>query len=269
MRILVLIATVLVAGLFLSNSAFALSLGDNITISDENYSGTGWYGNHEDQEVEPGMQHTQQWDLEGFFLQENTLNMVGGFNFKDGCEGYTSGDIFISVDDKPIYGDIHLTGNNDVYSSYNGNKLVTNSYGYDYVIDLNFISGTYNVISIDSDTVLQKSFYQLNEGSSPWKYNNQNNNGKIIGGGSFSFLKNLSNGDVGFLGDSHYALTGFDLSFLDPGTEFYSHFTMGCGNDNLMGQGSTAPVPEPSTLVLFGAGGGLFWLAGRKMTRKA
>ncbi|MBN2231700.1 MAG: PEP-CTERM sorting domain-containing protein, partial [Deltaproteobacteria bacterium] len=52
--------------------------------------------------------------------------------------------------------------------------------------------------------------------------------------------------------DTHYILSGLDLSFLPDGTEFTSHFTMSCGNDNLMGNGVVAP--EPGTLLFVGAG---------------
>jgi len=59
-------------------------------------------------------------------------------------------------------------------------------------------------------------------------------------------------------------LDGFDLSFLDHGTEFYSHYTMECGNDNLMGKGTV--VPEPATLLLLGVG--LLGMAYLKRTAK-
>jgi hypothetical protein len=44
---------------------------------------------------------------------------------------------------------------------------------------------------------------------------------------------------------------------------------MGCGNDNLMGRGTTAPVPEPATMLLFGSGiFGLAALRRRKLSIK-
>jgi len=66
-----------VAGILLiAGHAFALDLGSNITIADQNYksSGNSWYTNHEDGEVEPGMATNQRWDLEGFFLNSTLLN---------------------------------------------------------------------------------------------------------------------------------------------------------------------------------------------------
>ncbi|MBE9486655.1 MAG: PEP-CTERM sorting domain-containing protein [Chloroflexi bacterium] len=256
----------------LSVPVLALELGSDITIYDKNSTTeTGWYSAQEDDEVEPGMAASQAWDLEGFFLDQNSLSMVGGFNFQAGVGGYTSGDIFISVEDEPVYGDIHLAGNDVVWSNDNGNAVVSNTYGYGYVLDLDFEKNTYTVYGIDEKTTLLKAFYQLNEGSSPWRYDATINDETPYTSGDFSFftsplVSDLSDAATGFNGGSRYALTGFDLSFLGHGTEFYAHFTMGCGNDNLMGQGTV--VPEPSTFLLFGAGGGLLWLARRKTARK-
>ena len=73
----------------------------------------------------------QKWDLEGFFLQGTTLTMIGGFDFLNGESNYTSGDIFISIDQVKenaisfnveleeelrriiIHGILHLLGFND------------------------------------------------------------------------------------------------------------------------------------------------------------
>ena len=241
--------------------AFALDLGSNITIYDENSStDSGWYSAQEDDEVEPGMVGDQKWDLEGFFLEKNSLSMVGGYNFADGYGGYTTGDIFLSTS-TPTYGPSSLSG-------VQGNVATTWAYGYNYVLDLNVSStgqlildgagqGNYQVFLIDDSANLLTAKYLQNEGSSPWQYED---GGALVDAGSFSFFENVA--DTGFAGDTHYLLTGFDLSFLGHGTEFYSHFTMGCGNDNLMGQGTV--VPEPSTFLLFGVGAGLVWLTRRR-----
>ena len=226
--------------IFIALPAFA----SNITIGDGNYrvTETGIGQGGEDQETEPGMVNSQAWDLEGFFLDGNTLSMVGGFDFLNGVSGYskyTSGDIFIAVDGRPVFGDI---------DGSNGFATVDNSYGFNYVLDLNFDEMIYAVLSLNNKSQVETAYYEANEGSSPWKYVSD---GSEVGRGTFSYGMIQSSG---FVGDSHYLLTGFDLSFLGDGTDFYSHFTMGCGNDNLMGQGTTAPVPEPATMVLLGSG---------------
>jgi hypothetical protein len=68
--------------------------------------------------------------------------------------------------------------------------------------------------------------------------------------GEYAGLQGMSDSSV------HNALT-VDLGFLPTGTQFLAHYTYGCGNDNLMGKGTT--VPEPGTILLLGSG--LFGLA--------
>lgn len=243
--------------LFVALPAFA----SNITIYDENgYRGSGQGG--EDNETEPGMVFSQDWDLEGFFFENNSLSMVGGYDFAANSGDHTSGDIFISTG-VPVYGAIEIDQDNS-------QTLVLNKYNYNYVLDLDFDNSTYLVYAIDAGTVLKTAKYDVNQGSSPWQYDTlfslppnsnaddnpiEDANGNDIGG-DFVYSSSVDTGyTAGFLGmvvnDVHYTLTGFDLSFLG-GADFYSHFTMGCGNDNLMG--STAPVPEPATMVLLGSG---------------
>jgi hypothetical protein len=215
------------------------AFASNITIYDnrKNNSSNTWYNNmNEDQEVEPGMVANQSWDLEGFFLDGNILSMVGGYNFRYGNSGYMSGDIFIDTTGDATYGDD------------SGTDLQN---GYDYAIDLVFGGGPlpnkYYVYAITEEAKLVDVLAYNSYGSSPWSY---------IGGeqvkirsGEFSYLDNLTDVATGFSGGTHYGIYGIDLSFLDAGTTFTSHFTMQCGNDNLMGRGTTQ-VPEPATLLL-------------------
>lgn len=229
--------------LFVALPAFA----SNITKYDKNgYFGLGQGG--EDQETESGMQLSQDWDLEGFFFENNSLSMVGGFDFKNGYENRDSGDIFIStLPGGPDYGAIKRVQGGDT------KQQVKNTYNYDYVLDLDFDSSKYQVYKIDADTVVTTAIYDENEGSSPWQFSSDENNGVFIKSGAFKYLDNISTGFLGMNGNNvHYSLTGFDLSFLGHNTGFYSHFTMECGNDNLMGHGTV--VPEPATMILLGSG---------------
>ncbi len=248
----------LMSGIVLS-SALLLSAGnvlaDNITIYDgAGYNGTGV--GYEDSETEPGMVNSQAWDLEGFFLDGNKLSMVGGYDFLNGVDGIESGDIFLSTDDVFV---------DDSYTSITyDNERVQNSFGYEFVIDLDFSASKYTVYGLDENSFTKTAFYPQNEnaipGSNPWRYDSA---GEWKAEGFFS-LQEVSN--TGFNGGTHYSLTGFDLSFLGADQEFYSHFTMGCGNDNLMGHGTTAPVPEPATMLLFGTG--LVGLASSRLRKK-
>ncbi len=241
--------------IFLTGNTFAnpISSANEITIYDGNYSSaSAWYGQSENNEVEPGMVTSQSWDLEGFFLEYTNLYMVGGYDFKNGNQGFTSGDIFIDIDGDAEYGDIHGT--------QNGQRDMTDTYGYDYVIDLDFSSLTYTVLGLDSDTVLRTAYYSANQGSSPWQYVS---NGNVMTTGQITYEESSSDAADFFNDSDLHNMVAVDLSFLlgvDADTITY-HFTMGCGNDNLMGQsgeilssGSGSHAPEPGTILLLGFG---------------
>jgi len=208
---------------------------DNITI----YDGIGYTMNGtggEDNETEPGMINNQSWDLESFQLTGNDLGITAGFDLKDGHpDGYNPnivlGDIFIDVDGNAEYGE-----------TTNPNVL---NFGYEYAVKLNFDDLTYNIYELNANSILTSAFEYNSPHSDPFTllYNVNNPNESVIQGGSGTFSY------TDFSGTSHNSIDGIDLSCLDPnGTDFIAHVTMSCGNDNMMGQGSTTSVPEPSII---------------------
>lgn len=273
--------TLIASAAFASATALATPFGTNITISDKNYAGSGWYSNREDQETEnnPNTVTSQQWDLEGMFLSGQTLTMVGGYDFQNGVlwtdgRRYKSGDIFIDIDGDAKYGQADNGGSGAThYGSGPHAATMANSFGWDYVLDLNFTTMTYNVISLTSQSLVTRVMDVAS--SNPWTYHS---GGSALTGyqnQSMTYTAGLTNADTGFQGDStnatgwstgsnqHYALA-VDLSFL-AGSDAVFHYTMECGNDNLMGQ---AHVPDTAaTSILLGLG--LIALAGvrRKLTK--
>jgi hypothetical protein len=154
---------------------------------------------------------------------------------------YTSGDIFIDVDGNAIYGNAA-----DGTGTGSGTST-TNHLGYDYVLDLDFNTMTYDVIAVDSDT----RFYKVSDidDSNPWLYRDRGNEVAGWQDVSFSYYTGLSSLDVGGLvGASHNAMV-VDVGFIADGTEITVHYTYRCGNDNLMGRTLVPDVASTAALL--------------------
>jgi hypothetical protein len=257
-----LIAAVLLAG---SSSVMALPiLSTNITIYDNNSdvpSGNSWYGTQEDEEVEPGANTGQDWDLEKFFSYgalNTSLGMVGGFDLTGYYDptsayyqnnDYRAGDIFIDTNGS-------TTNDPGAY----GGGTVTDTFGYEYALDIDWFASTYTVWQLNPGTtttsVIYSNFTSTNPSSNPWTYVG---GGTQIGGThSFTYEDGITDAQSGMTGGTHYAAYGFDLGFLASGTTYQTHNTMACGNDNLMGRATTlvpdVPASAPGTLALVGLG---------------
>jgi len=179
------------------------------------------------------------------------------FSARPNNTGFTSGDIFIST--AGGFGGTGLT-------TTQGNNVVQNTFGYEYALDIDWINNQFKIVDLTGvSTRTQTVYYSQNTdtvpGSNPWRYYDngtvKGNLGTVINGGKISDAASGFS-DWGLAGDSNHYVVSFDLtdffSVADLyGKDFDVHFTMGCGNDNLMGH-TTAPVPEPSTFLLLGAG---------------
>ena len=107
---------------------------------------------------------------------------------------------------------------------------------------------SYTVYQLDNTPVFSTVYFSQNNASNPWQLQS---GGTALYTGTLTFTSGLTNAQTGFLGGSHYSVELANLAdyLLTTGARF--HYTMECGNDNLMG---LAPVPIPPTALLFGSG---------------
>jgi hypothetical protein len=218
-----------------------LGFAAQITVFDNQIRNPGdtWYNTTgEDQEVEPGAVSTQAWDLEGMFFDGRYLSIVGGWDFKGKLNDIGSGDIFISTMGKVSYGSGIIDGSI--------NQTVENSFGYNYVFDVDWQNNAYTLWQIDENTLVTTA--TAFGRSNPVAY--AGGSVRTMGQGNFVYTAGLTDAATGFTGVNHFQVSGFDLSpILGADLSFIAHFTQECGNDVIMGQ-----VPEPGTLILLGMG---------------
>ena len=260
-----------------TTSAHAL----NITINDTFGAGGSGQG-REVGETEPGTINNHSWDNEAVVIKGNKLVLVSGFNFMTGNSGFASGDLFLNTSGGIPVG-VTLSGGN-------GYRAINNNLGYEYVLDLSVGGGvggigtglSYNVVNLTTGSVeLRSGFYRQNDQGNPFAY---------VSGGTvdyanqgMTYRSGLSTAqvladyglDITTSGEANYALE-LDMSWFNAafpnGTEFSTHYTMGCANDVLVGQASGGfdRVPEGgSTMLLLGFGLSGLGLVRARFARKA
>jgi len=238
--------------LFGASTSMAVYMGGNITIEDnDNQPSSGsWYtAGHEDQEVEPYAATGQMYDMEAFFLDEEKLTIVSGYNFWSPPYNMLPGDLFVAIGDPStvLYGD-------PIQNTTDNGTAIPNSFGWDYVFDMNFTAMTYSLYAINGQSLVSTINTDGMGESNPWRYAS---GGQFITSGTFdrSWAGTLTDAQVGngLLGGAHYGVS-LDLSVLNlaPETEVTVHWTEQCGNDNIMGNGTTPPneLPDGGSSVL-------------------
>lgn len=263
-----------VAGLVLWSMTATAAYTD-ITIPDTvvGSGNTWWSRTTENQEVEPGNTTGQAWDMEAFLFDAaaKNLQLQGGFNMKNGHDGFYSGDVFIDVNGDAIWG-AAITG--DQSPNANGYYSVLNSaYKWDYAIVFgrsptagaggSALTGGYTVYSLVNATDLEV-WYDQNNKSNPFRY--LSGGVEVTGAAGTVAQSSFLNGE-----GTHYVLGDINLGFLPSlgaGQNITFHFAEGCGNDFIMGQTTSQSVADGGlTLALLGMSLSALGIASRRMRR--
>ncbi len=254
------IGVILSAFLF-SAAATNITIGDGSTapVSGYYYDASWMNKTVEDNEVEPGCETGQNWDLEAFLLTGTNLTVVSGYDLANGFDGTTAGDIFVDAGNAPTY---------------------------NYVYDINWAAGSYSLYAINSsgtiNNITTSPENTVNATSNPvsytpgasqvalasgsLKYQGNVKSSYLVtatGDADAAALKGANNWGSSVLNDNH-SIASVDVSTFN-GMDATFHLTLSCGNDNMMGHAS---VPEPGTLSMMLLGclslGGFFLSRKRK-----
>ncbi|MCX5757585.1 MAG: hypothetical protein NTU83_03585 [Candidatus Hydrogenedentes bacterium] len=297
-------------GAWATNVTIADTMGDGTTDGSTWHGGTNLPDTDppsatviEDNEVEPGMYGSQAWDLEAVLwdvskdgsgnILSRRVTLVGGWNFLVGPDGEqkgtgSSGDLFLSTA-KPNYG---ATIGSLTPSGF-PNPTIQETFKYEDVLDIDWenpfavtattASVNYAVRSLTQNSTLELAAYNgggQNVGSDPYRYKSEADGsiGAAITTGVATFT-NLGYGNAyGLTSGQHYSVT-FDIAnTTGPGSNdwlaltgpLWSHFTISCGNDDLMGYVKDTSVPEPISMIMLGClGVGMFGASKVRKSRKA
>ncbi len=205
----------------------------------------------------------QAFDAEYFFYKKEgdilSIGLQAGFNIDQGYQTYG--------DNRYDAGDLAL--------SFDGNKDI-----YEYAFDFGkYTEGYFADTDRDKIDAVDAGLYRVTEWSNDiYFYSNSSpfamktgteitGIGSITGAGFINGNGNFINNNSYSSLDSYWRTFSFNLAELTnkEGFNFAGldvHWTMSCGNDNING---SAPVPEPSTILIVGTG--LAGLAGYRKKR--
>jgi hypothetical protein len=200
------------------------------------YSGTPVNGNTQWKDVIQGT--TGEFDVDSMTVTQSggsiTVRLQGPyFGNTQSLTNYGSGDLYISS------GGWNVTDGN---TSHHWNDVFKISEGWDYVVSLDGHVYRLNQ-STDMSTITMTNILPL--GNSGWVYRTS----QAWRGG----YEGQSLGIATVTYGPDYLEFAFDANLINfSGTDFGLHWAARCGNEIL--EGSAAPVPEPTTMLLLGLG---------------
>ena len=175
-----------------------------------------------------------------------------------GAQDYDVQALYLTFDDNYVYGAV-VTG----FPVGGNGKYLPGDLAFDFGADGTY---EYGVAVIDHDNLTAGNLYDVSEwaGASIFTASNPYaiSTGSSLGGAEF-FYGNKYNRTVIEVAIEKSLFTGIDWSIPQ---DIVMHWTMQCGNDAGDVRG-TAPVPEPGTIMLVGAG--LLGLALGRRKKKA